>query len=25
MTTEKLLKAFHDHGMSNDRVLFSAE
>jgi len=24
-TTEKLLKAFHDHGMSNDRVLFSAE
>ena len=25
MTTEQLLKAFHDHGMSNDRVLFSAE
>ena len=25
MTTEKLLKAFHDQGMSNDRVLFSAE
>ena len=25
MTTEKLLKAFHQHGMSNDRVLFSAE
>ncbi|MBO7253257.1 MAG: ATP-binding cassette domain-containing protein [Oscillospiraceae bacterium] len=25
MTTEKLLKAFHEHGMSNDRVLFSAE
>ena len=25
MTTEKLLKAFHAHGMSNDRVLFSAE
>ena len=25
MTTEKLLQAFHDHGMSNDRVLFSAE
>ena len=25
MTTEKLLKAFHDQGMSNDRILFSAE
>ena len=25
MTTEKLLKAFHDPGMSNDRILFSAE
>ncbi len=25
MTTEDLLKAFHNHGMSNDRVLFSAE
>ena len=25
MTTENLLKAFHQHGMSNDRVLFSAE
>ena len=25
MTTEQLLKAFHDRGMSNDRVLFSAE
>ena len=25
MTTEALLKAFHQHGMSNDRVLFSAE
>ena len=25
MTTEKLLKAFHEHGMSNDRILFSAE
>ncbi len=24
MTTEALLKAFHHHGMSNDRVLFSA-
>ena len=25
MTTEKLLKAFHEQGMSNDRILFSAE
>lgn len=25
MTTETLLKAFHDQGMSNDRILFSAE
>ena len=25
MTTEKLLKAFHEQGISNDRVLFSAE
>ncbi len=25
MTTEKLLKAFHDQGMSNDRILFSAQ
>ena len=25
MTTEGLLKAFHQQGMSNDRVLFSAE
>ena len=25
MTTEQLLKAFHEQGMSNDRVLFSAE
>ena len=25
MTTEGLLKAFHEQGMSNDRVLFSAE
>lgn len=25
MTTEKLLQAFHQHGISNDRVLFSAE
>ena len=25
MTTENLLKAFHDQGMSNDRILFSAE
>ena len=25
MTPEKLLKAFHDQGMSNDRILFSAE
>ena len=25
MTTEKLLKAFHQQGMSNDRILFSAE
>ena len=25
MTTEKLLQAFHRHGISNDRVLFSAE
>ena len=25
MTTDKLLKAFHEQGMSNDRILFSAE
>ena len=25
MTTEQLLKAFHEQGMSNDRILFSAE
>ena len=25
MTTEKLLKKFHEQGMSNDRILFSAE
>ena len=25
MTTEKLLKRFHEQGMSNDRILFSAE
>ena len=25
MTAEKLLKVFHDQGMSNDRILFSAE
>ena len=25
MTTEKLLKAFHEQGISNDRILFSAE
>ncbi len=25
MTTEKLLQAFHNQGMSNDRILFSAE
>ena len=25
MTTEKLLKKFHQQGMSNDRILFSAE
>jgi len=25
MTTEKLRKKFHEQGMSNDRILFSAE
>ena len=25
MTTEKLLHKFHQQGMSNDRILFSAE
>ena len=25
MTTEKLLHKFHEQGMSNDRILFSAE
>ena len=25
MTTEQLLKVFHEHGVSNDRILFSAE
>ena len=25
MTTEKLLQKFHEQGMSNDRILFSAE
>jgi len=25
MTTEKLLKAFHDQGVDNDRILFSAD
>ena len=25
ITTEELLRAFHDHGVDNDRILFSAE
>ena len=25
ITTDELLKAFHDHGVDNDRILFSAE
>jgi len=25
MTTEQLLKVFHEQGVSNDRILFSAE
>ena len=25
ITTEQLLRAFHSHGVDNDRILFSAE